>query len=833
MKLYVRLLILLLIVAAGVLTIFASGGGARFVDPLFSEAGRDKYVKTGDVVWLNGTGSNFHDNVSQYLPLLFRWGFISWPEGSQISLVGTNAVFDSFIPDIAGEYVFEVNAYSGETGDSYDRVTITATTPAEDSTPNAHAGPIQIAQVGNVVFVDGRQSYDPDGNILSSTVWTMNSPPTSNAALYDSNAISTYFTPDVPGTYRLSLMVASQQGGVGDELTDRDDTFVIVTGPELTPVPIANAGYGLDQYVKTGSTVNLDGSASYDAQGNTLDFQWRLLTYPGGSNVELLNANSVFPSFVADVDGTYVVRLEVSNNEHSSLQYKKRDEMEYRDRIVVVADSDNSWPMARVGVDQTILLGQEAIVDGSASYDADDDSMTHLWELVSVAGSHLTPPTLTYSLTGDRARFTPQHAGTYAIRLVVNDGRSLSLPAISLVHVRDDNNPPVANAGEDQTVSIGNDVSLDGSASSDPDGHPVTYLWSIVSVPEGSSATLSDPTSVSPSYHADVDGQYVFKLIVNDNLTDSLEDSVIITVPPPQVGDNNPPTANAGLDDVATPNILYTLNGSNSSDPDGDTLLFSWSILSQPSGSDIILQNSDTAMPSFTSVVIGNYEFALIVNDGLVDSIADRVIIFVNNTRPVANAGVDDSATINVAYTLDGSNSSDTDDNPLLYTWRVINQPVGANTMLEAANTVSPSFFPELLGEYEFGLIVNDGHVDSLEDTVIIDANNSPPIANAGPDQNLASGVDFVFLDGSGSSDPDGDNLTYLWSFLISPGPNHPNITNPSDEKPNFIPSGNGTYRLQLVVNDGKTDSSLDIVAIKIGGGIIILDSAVDRFKIR
>ena len=56
------------------------------------------------------------------------------------------------------------------------------------------------------------------------------------------------------------------------------------------------------------------------------------------------------------------------------------------------------------------------------------------------------------------------------------------------------NNPPSANAGPDQTVLIGDTVTLDGSRSHDDDGNPLTFVWSLVSVPTGSTAALSDST---------------------------------------------------------------------------------------------------------------------------------------------------------------------------------------------------------------------------------------------------------------------------------------------------------------------------------------------------
>jgi len=93
------------------------------------------------------------------------------------------------------------------------------------------------------------------------------------------------------------------------------------------------------------------------------------------------------------------------------------------------------------------------------------------------------------------------------------------------------NHAPIANAGADQTIATSDtQVQLDGSASSDVDGDPLTYTWTIIDKPNGSNATLSDSTLVNPTFVADKDGTYTIQLIVNDGELYSATDSVIVTV---------------------------------------------------------------------------------------------------------------------------------------------------------------------------------------------------------------------------------------------------------------------------------------------------------------
>ena len=100
------------------------------------------------------------------------------------------------------------------------------------------------------------------------------------------------------------------------------------------------------------------------------------------------------------------------------------------------------------------------------------------------------------------------------------------------------NTAPVANAGPDQTVFVGDTVTCNGSGSHDADGDPLTFLWSFEDVPAGSAPVLSSTTAMNPTFVANVAGTYTLKLIVNDGLENSTPDTMDITVeeeqPPPQ-----------------------------------------------------------------------------------------------------------------------------------------------------------------------------------------------------------------------------------------------------------------------------------------------------------
>ncbi len=172
------------------------------------------------------------------------------------------------------------------------------------------------------------------------------------------------------------------------------------------------------------------------------------------------------------------------------------------------------------------------------------------------------------------------------------------------------NQPPIANAGPDQTVKVGRTVTLDGSASFDPEGSPLRFQWRIVSAPSGSTAALTDADTESPTFVPDVVGDYVIELVVTDNRRQTGSDLVLV-----RAVANRAPVAKAGPDQTVTVGTLVTLDGSQSQDPDGDPITFTWSFVSQPEGSTATLTDADTPKAKFTPDVAGDYIIELIVTD--------------------------------------------------------------------------------------------------------------------------------------------------------------------------------------------------------------------------
>ena len=465
--------------------------------------------------------------------------------------------------------------------------------------------------------------------------------------------------------------------------------------------PVANAGP--NQTVAVGANVTLNGSGSSNPSGTgTLTYSWAFVSKPAGSSAVLTNANTVTPSFTVDAAGSYVISLTVNNGTGT-------------DSTTVTVSTGNTPPVANAGANQTVAVGATVVLDGSGSHDADGDPLTYFWTLLSAPRGSAA---FIANFRSVSSTFVADQAGSYVVQLVVNDGQVDSVPATVTITTAA-NTPPVANAGPNQTVGVGALVHLDGSQSTDVDGHPLIYKWSLISLPRGSVAQLSNPGAVAPTFTADQAGTYIAQLIVSDNNIDSTPSTVTITTNTSVQA----PTANAGLNQTVALGTVVTLNGSGT-DPQGLPLTFSWSLITRPAGSIATLSATNIAKPTFVLDLPGSYVAQLIVNNGTLSSAPSTVTITTANTPPVANAGPAQSVTVGTLVTLDGSGSFDADHNPLTYSWSFLNTPAGSATTLQGAHSVSPTFIADVAGPFVVQLIVNDGFVDSPPVTVTVTVGN-------------------------------------------------------------------------------------------------------------
>ncbi|PLX83198.1 MAG: hypothetical protein C0617_11710 [Desulfuromonas sp.] len=268
--------------------------------------------------------------------------------------------------------------------------------------------------------------------------------------------------------------------------------------------------------------------------------------------------------------------------------------------------------------------------------------------------------------------------------------------------------PPAADAGLDQTVHVGSPVLLDGSGSSDPDGaYPLSYSWQMVSQPAGSTAALAAADTVSPSFTPDVVGDYTVELIVTDSmgLVSASADQVVLSTY------NSAPVADAGADQAVTlTGTLVTLDATQSYDDDGDAFSVLWSIAAKPAGSAATLSDQASPTPQFVADAHGDYLFSLVATDVFgAESAPATVTVSFANLPPVADAGVNQSGELGETIYLDGTGSSDANNDPLTFSWSFASLPDGSGALLGDPLSSQPSFTADQPGLYVVSLAVSDG----------------------------------------------------------------------------------------------------------------------------
>ncbi len=475
----------------------------------------------------------------------------------------------------------------------------------------------------------------------------------------------------------------------------------------------------------------------------------------------------------------------------------------------------NVAPTINAGPDQNLGGGGGAVSLVGTASDGDSDPLTYSWTQVSgpavtLAGATTANPTFTAPAQTNQAR-------TMVFRLSVSDGiGNPETDEVSIAIPAGPNTPPVANAGADATIAAGATRPLSGSAS-DLDNDPLTYQWTQTA---GPTVTITNPASATASFVAPASTGAVqtltFQLIAHDGAINSAPDTVTFTVPA-----NSPPTANAGPDATRNGGSSVQLQGSGT-DPETNPLTFQWT---QTGGPSVTLSNAASAAPTFVAPAgngsVQTLTFQLVTNDGTSSSAPDTVVITIPaNTAPLVNAGPDATRPAGSAVSLAGT-ASDPDNNPLTYQWTQISGPTvsltGATTLTPGFTAPAKTAAPQVL---TFRLSANDGSVSTTDTVDITIPGNLGPTANAGADMALNAGAP-VTLDGTASSDGDGDVLTYAW---VQTGGPAVTLSSATAARPTFTaPPATATVQpltFSLVVSDGVTSSAADTVVVLVNANL-------------
>ena len=319
----------------------------------------------------------------------------------------------------------------------------------------------------------------------------------------------------------------SSDGSDDGSTSGSDDGSAGGGGGSAEGVPVADAGQ--DQTLAFAGAVVLDGSGSYDPEGDDLTYTWTFDHAPEGSLMMEEDAGvspnssdaAVAPTFVPDSVGTYVVQLIVSDGENSSAP----------DFVVITVEDPSTLPVADAGTDQVVDQGAAVSLDGSRSYDPDGLTLSYEWEVVQAPdGSALSTATLT-GKEGAAPNFTADLRGGYTLNLIVNNGLIDSMPDAVNITATGLDGVPTANAGPDIASYDCTHVELDASASADPEGTALIYYWELQTKPAGSTVSddaFSDRSAADPTFFADMAGVYTVSVTVSDGVNWATPDTVVL-----------------------------------------------------------------------------------------------------------------------------------------------------------------------------------------------------------------------------------------------------------------------------------------------------------------
>jgi large repetitive protein len=587
----------------------------------------------------------------------------------------------------------------------------------------------------------------------------------------------------------------------------------------------------------------------------------------GDPTVQLSGTSSQTPSFIApDVpNGTQqidlVFQLIVNDGTiNSAPAYVTVHVLNTNDPPIAALTVNGQMPDMNNAVNG-VPASSQVTLDGSTSSDPNNPpsdpnhGLTYTWTQLNpdpvypITGFSTNPASPLATFTAPAVDFF-QHSITLTFQLVVSDGDCTDTKQVSIMVVNN-NRPPIADAGPTQTVPEASTAVLDGTNSYDPDSDLITYQWKQVHDNTGAPLTPSDPvisslTPVTPnssqvSFVAPAfggqGGSVTFQLIVTDSHgAPSTPSYTVVNVYP-----NRPPVPSAGQDQTVDEHTTVSLHGS-ATDADNNPLTYTWDQVHDTTGAPLLPtdiqvttltpQNpNDSSNPnaSFTAPEVpcggGTVVMRLTVNDGYVDAYA-YVTININNVNnnPSADAGAPQNVSELAMVALNGSNSSDIDPGEtqtLTFAWT---QTGGPTVMLSDATAASPTFTaPQIAGgdpnksvDLAFHLVVSDGCNGLGEsDTTVHVANipHSPTAIATGP-ATANEGGNTVTLDGTGSTDPDGDPLTYSW--LQTGGPTV-TLSDPNSATPTFSTpwvSASTPLTFQLTVTDPYVGEDGDVASV-------------------
>ncbi|MFP2906894.1 myxosortase-dependent M36 family metallopeptidase [Pyxidicoccus sp. 3LFB2] len=506
-----------------------------------ANAGADISASELQPVTLSGSASDVDGDS-----LTYTWVQIS---GTPVALAGATTATATFtVPESAGNETlsFRLTVSDGQLSTSD---TVNVSVNASNHAPTVTAAPVTVNERATATLT--ATASDVDGDTLT-YAWTQLTGDT--VVLANANtATATFTAPEVTTDSVLTFRVTVSDGTA---IATHD---VAVTVRNANRAPTANAG--ADASADERALVILSGSAS-DADGDALTYAW---VQTSGTAVALNGADSDTALFTAPetaIGETLTFRFTVSDGQLTT-----------SDTVSVSVSHVNLAPVVTAFAVEADERGT-ATLDAFGA-DADGDTLTYAWTQLS--GPEVT---LSGANTSTATFSTPEVTADteFTFRVTVSDGTATASEDV-VVTVRQVNQAPVANAGDDVSVKGKAAVTLNGSASADAEGSTLTYQWTQVGGPW---VTLTGADTATPSFtapNAKANTELVFRLVVSDGSLTSAADTVTVTV---TKGNNNVPVAKGRII-LSGDQTSMTLDGSASSDADGDAITYKWEQTGGPS----------------------------------------------------------------------------------------------------------------------------------------------------------------------------------------------------------------------------------------------------------
>ena len=393
-------------------------------------------------------------------------------------------------------------------------------------------------QACGMMSFDASGSRDPEGGALSYR-WTLGTDASAEGATVEKKFAD-------PGIYQGRLEAFDASGLIGNG-SAHDFSFFV------KPPPVAS--FEAPALVAEGASFTLDGTASTspalpDGVNKIARYQWSM---GDGTVIEQKAGDAGFGKldYRYASHGVYVVTLTVTDSADNPCNTATAT------RSITV----NAPPVANAGGDRTLIAGAVNSFDAGLSHDPDGTIVSYLWDFGD--GGRAAGPAIQHTF---------HHPGEYKVSLTVIDDSPFEngkgIDTITVTVREADNQRPVAQAGDDRTVEVGQPVRFDGRASSDPDGEILNYGWDF-----GDGAG-SDLPVVEHSYWQP--GTYAVALAVTDNgpaANGSSVDQATITVTPAA---NRAPVAAFPSEFSTTTFRPLKLDASKANDRDGSIIAYDW-----------------------------------------------------------------------------------------------------------------------------------------------------------------------------------------------------------------------------------------------------------------